>query len=124
MTEIESNNTEGIQLEIPLSSDSDRVSLLESGSDKKRELIQKYLSSADKEKVAYVNTYSPGKRTTKYFRLSHQFGRKKKHIHICGGSTTAKLAIYRAKKLQAMIDRGAELGEIIAQVRDFNSGKK
>lgn len=106
-------------------SDNDRVSLTDSVSDaqiKKQQAIQKYLDRADKEAIACVNKYSPGKRKTEYYRLSYRLGRKVKHIHLRGGSTIAELANYRAKVLQAMIDRGAELSEVLAAVATFNGG--
>ena len=87
---------------------------------KKQQAIQKYLNRADKEAIACVTKYSPGRRKTEYYRLSYRVGRKVKHIHIKGGSIIAELATYRANKLQAMIDRGAELAEVIAAVRTFN----
>lgn len=111
------------QLTIPtVDSDSDRVSLSISDSEHKQAAIQRFLDRADKEPTASVNKYSPGKRKNEYYRLSYRQGRKMKHIHIRGGSTIAELATYRAQKLQAMIDRGAELPEVIAAVRTFNGG--
>jgi hypothetical protein len=104
-------------------SDNERLSLSISDSDrqiKKQQAIQKYLDRADKEAIACVNKYSPGKRKTEYYRLSYRRGRKMRHIHIRGGSTIAELANYRAKVLQAMIDRGAELSEVLAAVATFN----
>jgi hypothetical protein len=107
-------------------SDTRSLSLSNSDSDiqiKKQKAIQKYLDRAvDKEPTACVTKYSPGKRATEYYRLSYRMGSKMKHIHLRGGSTIAELANYRAKKLQAMIDRGAELSEVLAAVATFNSG--
>lgn len=106
-------------------SDNDRLSLSDIDSDrqiKKQQAIQKYLDRADKEAIACVNKYSPGKRKTEYYRLSYRYGRKMRHIHIRGGSTIAELANYRANVLQAMIDRGAELSEVLAAVATFNNG--
>ena len=104
-------------------SDSD-MSITEFVSDAKKQAIQRFLDNGEKETIACVTTYSPGGRSTRYFRLSYRLRKKIKHIHIRGGSTIAELAIYRAKKLQAMIDRGAELEEVIAAVRTFNGGGK
>lgn len=88
---------------------------------KKQEAIQKFLDRAkDKEPTACVTRYSPGKRATEYYRLSYRLGSKMKHIHLRGGSTTSELANYRAKELQQMIDRGAELAEILAAITTFN----
>ena len=108
-------------------SDSDRVSLANIDSDAlalaKREAIQRYLDSREKDYQCCVTKYSPGRRATEYYRLSYRISKRRmKHIHIRGGSTIAELATYRAKKLQAMIDRGAELAEVIAAVHTFNSG--
>ena len=114
-------DTEGKNVSLSLSaSDSDRVSISDFVSDAKQQAIQRFLNSGDKETIACVTTYSPGGRDTKYFRLSYRVRRKMKHIHIKGGSTIAELAQYRAKKLQTMIDRGAELEEVLAAVRTFN----
>ncbi|MDJ0595986.1 MAG: hypothetical protein QNJ72_39395 [Pleurocapsa sp. MO_226.B13] len=107
-----------------LGSDKKSVSLPENGSDAKRQAIQRFLDTGKRQPIACVNTYSPGRRDTEYFRLSYRVGRKKKHIHIPGGSTIAELARYRAKKLQELIERGAELEEIIAMVHTFRSGQK
>ena len=71
-----------------------------------------------------MGRYSPGKRKTEYYRLSYRFGRKVKHIHIPGGSTKSQLARYRAEKLQQLIDRGAELAEILAMIKTYRSGGK
>lgn len=103
-------------------SDSDRVSLTDSVSERKKAAIDRFLNRAEKDPIACVNTYSPGGRNRQYYRLSYRQTRtrKVKHIHIKGGSTIAELATYRAKKLQELIDRGAELAEVIAAVRTFN----
>lgn len=103
-------------------SDSDPVSLQNSRSDAKSRAIQRYLNDGKPEPSICVNTYSPGRRTTEYYRLSYQWRGRKKHIHIRGGSTIAELSTYRAGKLTEMIDRGAELAEILAAVRTFNGG--
>lgn len=52
-----------------LSSDSENVSLPESSSDTKRQAIQRFLNNS-KEAIACINTYSPGRRLTEYYRLS------------------------------------------------------
>ncbi len=75
-----------------------------------------------KDPMLCVNTYSPGKRKTKYYRLSYFQDGKTKHLHIPGGNTRSKLAQDRAKVLQKLIDRGAELKEIIAVVKTYRSG--
>jgi hypothetical protein len=103
-------------------SDSDRVSLTENVSDAqsaKRKAIERYLGQ-QKENIACVNIYSPGRRSTEYYRLSYRFGRSVRHVHIKGGSTLAELATYRANRLRELIDRGAELAEILAMVATFN----
>jgi hypothetical protein len=105
-------------------SDTNLVSIAHNDSEHKRKAIQRYLDRGEKENDCYVNQYYPGKRATKYFRLSYRQGKKMKHIHIPGGNTLAELAQYRAKKLQEMINRGAELGEVIAAVKTYRSGAK
>ena len=104
-------------------SDSGSASLTKSVSDGKRQAIQRFFDKAEKEPIACVNTYSPGGRKAKYYRLSYRLNRKIKHNHIKGGNTSARLARYRAEVLQSMIDRGAELAEILEQLADFNGGK-
>lgn len=101
-------------------SDTDQVSLQESRSDKKRAAIERYLKSGKKDPSICVNQYSPGGRAKKYYRLSYQIGDRKKHIHIKGGSVISTLATYRAGELQKLIDRGAELTEILSAVATFN----
>jgi hypothetical protein len=109
------------QLTIPgFCSDSDPVSLQNTRSDRKKQAIERYLRQGKKEPSISVNKYSPGKRKTEYYRVSYQLGNRKKHIHLRGGSTIAELANYRASVLQAMIDRGAELSEVLAAVATFN----
>lgn len=103
-------------------SDSDPVSLQNTRSDRKKQAIERYLRQGKKEPSISVNKYSPGKRATEYYRVSYQLGNRKKHIHLRGGSTLAELANYRASVLQAMIDRGAELSEVLAAVATFNGG--
>lgn len=105
-------------------SDSKSVSLTNSVSERKQQAIQRFLDSGKKEHEVCVNTYSPGKRRREYFRLSYRIGRKVKHVHIPGGSTIAELARYRAKQLQQLIERGAELAEILAMVRTFRSDRQ
>jgi hypothetical protein len=101
-------------------SDSDRASLQNTRSDAKRQAIQRYLNSGISEPAICVNKYSPGRRSTQYYRLSYQWRGKKRHIHIKGGSVLAELATYRAKQLQGLIDRGAELAEVLAAAATFN----
>lgn len=91
-------------------------------SDGKRKAIERYLRQGKKEPSISVNKYSPGKRATEYYRVSYQLGNRKKHIHLRGGSTIAELANYPASVLQAMIDLGAELSEVLAAVATFNGG--
>ena len=91
----------------------------------KQEAIQRYLDSKEKDYQCCVTKYSSGSSSREYYRLSYRISKRRmKHIHICGGSIISELATYRAKKLEAMIDRGAELEEVIAAVRTFNSGQK
>lgn len=101
-------------------SDAERVSLTENVSDTKMAAIQRFLGSASKETEVSVNSYSPGGRKKKYYRLSYRLNRKSvKHIHIPGGNINSELANYRADKLRVMIARGAELGEVIAAVKTY-----
>lgn len=100
------------------------MSLQNNRSDAKRQAIQRFLNNGKSDPSFSINKYSPGRRATEYYRLSFQWQGKKKHIHIRGGSTISELANYRVKELQTMIDRGAELAEVIAAVETFNSGGK
>lgn len=69
--------------------------------------------------IAHVNTYSPGRRQTKYYRLSYRLESRMKHVHIPGGSVLAELAQARARTLLNMIARGAELEELLAAIADW-----
>ncbi|MEL6494101.1 MAG: hypothetical protein AAFQ41_03130 [Cyanobacteria bacterium J06623_7] len=104
--------------------DSKNVSSTEIVEDGKRQAIQRYLDRVQAEPTASVGTYSPNGRKTEYYRLLYRIGKSVKAIHIRGGNVHSKLAQYRAQQLQVMIDRGAELNELIAAVGTFNSGKK
>ena len=101
-------------------SDKKIASLTDPVSERKRQAMSRFLARA-KDNEACVNKYSPGKRKKEYFRLSVRQGKGVKHFHIRGGNVNAKLAQFRANQLQQMIDRGAELGEIIAAVEDYGS---
>lgn len=103
----------------PVVSDSESVSLTEGVSDAKHKAIQRFLAQGKDSPIAHVNTYSPGRRNTEYYRLSYRVGASTKHIHIPGGSTTARLAQYRAKELLGMINRGAELEELVSAIVDW-----
>ena len=73
----------------------------------------------NKDPMLCVNTYSPGKRKTKYYRLSYFKDGQTKHLHIPGGNVRATLAKDRAKVLQKLIDSGAQLKEIIAVIETY-----
>lgn len=101
--------------------DGDGLSPTDVVGDRKIQAIQRYLDRAPTEPTASVSTYKPSGRKTEYFRLVYRTGKKVKTIHIRGGNVRSKLAQYRADKLIQMINRGAELDEILAAVRTFNS---
>lgn len=88
----------------------------------KQEAIQRYLDSGQKENIPHVNIYQVRRTKNHYFRLSYRQRGKMKHLHIPGGNTRAELALYRAKKIQELIDRGADLEEVIAAVKTYRSG--
>ena len=126
MAKIDLNNKREKQLEIPVVHDTQSLSRTNTVHDAKilkQQAIERYLDRAEKDPVPCIEKYSPGKRNTEYYRLVFRRGKKLKRIHIRGGSTIAKLANYRVGKLQAMIDRGAELAEILAQLTTFNGSK-
>jgi hypothetical protein len=100
-------------------SDADRASLTKSVSEGKRQAIHRYLTGTAKETEACVNSYSPGGSNRRYYRLSYRIDTKVKHLHIPGGNTNSRLATYRADSLRDLIERGADLQEIIAMVYDF-----
>ena len=102
-------------------SDTESASLMNPISEHQTQALQRFLEKG-KDPIVCLNTYSPGKRKTEYYRLSYFLDGKTKHLHIPGGNIRAKLAQYRAKKLQELIDRGAELGEIIAAVETYRGG--
>ncbi len=97
-------------------------SITESVIDQKRAIIQRYLDRAATEAQCSVNEYQKSRSQRKYFRLSWREGKKTKHLHIPGGNVNAILAQYRARRLREMIARGAELGEVIAQVKTYAQG--
>lgn len=104
--------------------DNKHLSSTESVEDTKMRAIQRYLDNAATEPTASVGKYSPNGRKTEYYRLLYRQGRKVKAVHIPGGNVRSELATYRANKLQVMIDRGVELGELLAAVADYRSGVK
>lgn len=103
----------------PISSDILSVSLLKFGSDTKIRSIQRFCKNSKSQPTACVNTYSPGGRNVKYYRLSFNWNNRKKHIHIPGGNINSSLAIARAEELQQAIDRGEPLDRILAAVETF-----
>ncbi len=102
--------------------DGDLVSPTKDLGDTKRQAIQRFLDRAKPSTIACVKKYKPNGRKTEYFRLDYRVGKKVKSIHIPGGNVQAKLAQYRARELQKLIDRGAELEEIIAAVETYRDG--
>ena len=90
--------------------------------DAKKQAIQRYLERTKPETSCSVEKYSPNGRKTEYFRLKFRQGRKTNTVHIKGGNISARLANYRANRLQGMIERGAELTEVLEQLADFNEG--
>ena len=71
-----------------------------------------------------INTYCPGKRNVKYYRLSYRSGTKTKHIHIPGGNINSKLVQWRARKIQGMIDHGVSLTTIITVILNYKNNSK
>jgi len=102
--------------------DSDLVSPRNPVGDTKNQALQRYLNHRKIDPKPLVNKYSPNGRKTKYFRLDYWVRGKKKSIHIKGGNCSARLANYRANRLQGLIDRGADLSEVLEQLADFNGG--
>ena len=99
--------------------DSEQVSPTNPVGDTENQALQRYLGRAKVEFTACVKQYKPNGRKTEYFRLDYRVGKKAKSIHIPGGNVHASLAQERAKEIQLMIDRGVELGEIIAAVKTY-----
>lgn len=102
--------------------DSKNVSSTNHVSEAKRQAIQRFLDNAQDNPSASISTYKPNNRKTEYFRLVYRIDKKVKAVHIRGGNINSKLAQYRAGKLQQMIDRGAELEELLAALVTFNGG--
>lgn len=90
----------------------------------KHKAIQRFLNSTSNDPQASVGTYSPNGRKTEYYRLLYRIGKKVKAVHIPGGNVNSKLATHRVKLLQQMIDRGADLGELLAAITDYRGGTK
>ena len=88
----------------------------------KQEAIQRFLDTGEKENIPHVNIYHVRGTKNRYYRLSYRSAGKMKHLHIPGGNVLSKLAQYRAKKLNQLIDRGCDLDEAIAMVQYFRSG--
>ena len=103
--------------------DSIKVSPTKHDAEAKTQAIQRFLEKAQEKPAASISTYKPNNRKTEYFRLVYRVGKKVKTVHICGGNINSKLAQYRANKLQQMIDRSAELGELLAALETFNSDR-
>ena len=93
------------------SSDAFDVSLPEPSSDASIHTEQDFQNNR-----VWVNKYSPGRRVTQYYRLSYNWHGKKKHKHIPGGNVNSLVATRRAKQLQAMIDRGASIQELLTVI--------
>ena len=112
------------QLTLSLSDiEAENSSISTSDIEPKMQALQRFLGSPARNTECSVNQYESSKCDRRYFRLSWRVGTKMKHIHIPGGSTLSELAQYRAGKLQEMIDRGAELAELIAAIQMYR-GKK
>jgi hypothetical protein len=103
-------------------SDNGDPSLMDSISERKHAAIARFLDSGEHQPIACINSYSPGRRNKKYYRLSYFQNRKTKHIHVPGGNVNSQLANYRAGKLQEMINRGAELDELLAALVTYRGG--
>lgn len=71
--------------------------------------------------TASISTYRPNGRKTEYYRLVYRNGVAVKAIHIRGGNVNSALAINRAKQLQAMINRGASVRELLDLVNSYCS---
>ena len=78
---------------------------------------------SDKSFRASISTYSPNGRQTKYYRLCYRLKTKVKCVHIRGGNIYSQLATRRAKRLQAMIDRGASIDELFAVIKSYCPSK-
>jgi hypothetical protein len=103
-------------------SDNGDPSLMDSISERKQAAIDRFLKSGEHQPIACINSYSPGRRNKKYYRLSYFQNRKTKHVHVPGGNVNSQLANYRAGKLQEMINRGAELDELLAALVTYRGG--
>lgn len=109
--------------------DTDPVSPTNQLGDTEKPGLQRYLARGKpklKDPAVHISTYSPNGRKTQYFRLNyrHPVTGKPSSTHIPGGNIKARLARYRVRELQAMIDRGASLGEIMAAITDYAGGGK
>lgn len=96
----------------------DLVSITNPVSDAKTKALQRFLGQ-DIGKPC-ITTYSPGKREVKYFRLSYRVRNRIKHKHIPGGNVDSRLAINRVQQIQNLIDRGVNIGEILALIEGFS----
>lgn len=113
------------QLVLPLvtEKDSEKVSVTNSVTETKIKYLERFCRR-DNDPTPHVEEYQSGRRSKQtYFRVSWRDGYRIKHYHIPGGNINSELAVYRAKKIQQMIDRGAELGEVIAAVKTYRGTK-
>ena len=110
------------QLEISFVPDQQKVSGADVAPDAKIAALQRFCAR-DRENIPYVEKYSPNRRKQKYYRLSWRERKKMKHLHVPGGNVNAILAQYRAGKLRQLINRGADLDEVIAQVKTYAQGE-
>ena len=104
-----------------------KVSPAKTLGDTKIQAIHRYLDRTKKYKIdpkPHVQKYCPNGRKTKYYRLSYRnpWTGKQKTVHINGGNINSRLVNYRKNQLQQLIDRGAELAEVLAMVETFNGG--
>lgn len=119
---VASNSKQLALFETVSDTDTKKVSLTESVSERQSAAIARFLGSSH-QTIACITTYSPGRRKKEYYRLSFRLGRRIKHVHIRGGNANSELVLYRVEVLQAMIDRGAEIEELLAQLSTFNGVK-
>ena len=107
---------QGTQLTLPLF-DVEKVSVTSRVTDAQIKILQRFCGYRDV--VPFVETYSPSRRKTEYYRLSWRDGKRIKHLHIRGGNVYSQLAIKRAEQIRQMCNRNLPLEEIIAAVKSF-----
>ena len=101
-------------------SELDNDSITNPVSEPKTQALQRFLKRGIHIGKPCINKYSPGKKQLSYYRFSYRVCNRVKHKHIPGGNCDSRLAIDRVQQIQNLIDRGVNIGEILALIEGFS----